>query len=309
MSEHRRPDFTQTVSEADIDWVVCTELNSSHDFREWMARRVFGQDEELTSLGAWRSVADSAGESDLLWLIDAADGARRLVMIENKIDAPAQPDQFERYMQRGHGYIKAGKCESFITVLLAPEKYRSPDSKDYEVPITYEALRDWLARQAGERSRYLASLVEQALRKQREKAPPDAEITDFRRRIWRLAEDEFPELGVQDPGEVSASQYWVYMEFGEFRIIYKMYRTAGRFGDCVVDLELPGRLNDVDRLRAQFAGDLAEAGIQVVATGKSASFRKRVPRVEPPHFDETAVRGALSVARSLLTWWRHNGVL
>ncbi len=77
---------------------------------------------------------------------------------------------------------------------------------------------------------------------------------------------------------------------------------------ALVDLELPGRAQDVPQLRERYQDVLAGTGIEVVPTGKSASFRRLVPRVEPPAFVEESVRAALRAASELLAWWQQANI-
>lgn len=180
------PLFDQRVSEADIDWIICVELNSSSQFREWMSSRVFGRVREIVHLGAWRSVETLQGESDLLWLAET-DGVQHLTLIENKITAPSQPRQQQRYRERAAAYVIGGTCTEFAIILAAPEAYRSADCDEYGVRISYESMRDWFAARETERGSYLARVFDSATRNRRELAPPDAAVTEFRRKIWMLA--------------------------------------------------------------------------------------------------------------------------
>ncbi len=307
MDKSNKSVFGQTVSEADVDWIICIELNSSPEFRQWLFGKVFGLNIPFTSLGAWRSVADAYGESDLLWLVGIGNAHRCMVMIENKIKAAAQPDQYERYITRGEGYANDDTCDSYIATLCAPAKYVSADSEEYAVRIAYEEIQEWFLSRSGERATYLASLMERGVKKLGEKAPPDPLITEFRRRIWKIADAEFPELTVLRPTGVSSEEYWVYMRYAGFQMIYKMYRKAFKYGDCVVDLELAGRANELGALRDAYAEDLARHGFDLVKTTKSVSFRQRVPRNSPVDFDEEATREALRAASELLAWWRAKG--
>ena len=301
--------FRQSVSEADIDWLFCVELNSSGSFRRWVASRLFQDIDEFDHLQAWRSVANVAGESDLLWLVESSASGRVMGLIENKIDAVAQPEQYLRYIRRGEAHQAEGLCQRYEVALLAPKEYRSQDSRSYPIHITYEDVADWLRTQADERSQYLAAIFEAAINKLGSTAPIDDDITDFRRQIWALAQSGFPELNIPDPELVSASQYWVYMRHTGYTLIYKMYKRSGIFTNCVVDLELTGRGGDIDFLRKQYATRLDGTGITVEQTGKSASFRLTVPAIDPRLFEEHKVREALCAARKLKEWWKDAGAV
>lgn len=297
--------FRQTVSEADIDWLFCVELNASQEFRNWVAERLFSEIKEFNHVCALRSVSNVLGESDLLWLINTPDKGRIMGLIENKIDAVAQSDQYLRYVSRGEGYLSDGKCQEFSVALLSPEKYRSTDSSAYPIQISYEEIVTWLRDRKDDRSEYLATIYEAAINKLGTSAPMDADITHFRQQIWQLAKTEFPHLGISNPGEVSATQYWVYMKHSGYKIIYKTYKKNGKFTNSVVDLELAGRGDDIESLQQQYEALLAGTDITIVKTMGSASFSLPVPAITPPIFDEMKIREALTAASKLMTWWEN----
>lgn len=226
-------------------------------------------------------------------------------LIENKIDAVAQSDQYLRYVSRGEGYLSDGKCQEFSVALLSPEKYRSTDSSAYPIQISYEEIVTWLRDRKDDRSEYLATIYEKAINKLGTSAPMDPDITHFRQQIWQLAKTEFPHLGISNPGEVSATQYWVYMKHSGYQIIYKPFKKNCKFTNSVVDLELAGRGDDIKSLQQQYEALLAGTDITIEKTTKSASFRLPVPAITPPIFDEMKVREALTAASKLMTWWEN----
>lgn len=296
--------FIQSVSEADIDWIICTELNSCKEFRVWLSSLIFPHYTLINHTKAYRSVSNVLGESDLVWAIKDPEGKQHLALIENKINAPAQPEQFERYAQRGIAYVNQGICIDFTTVLLAPQAYYSQDSQRYDIRINYSTLKDWFNQRKCDRSTYFASLFEIASTKRNSNAIPDLQTTRYRQRVWELAQAEFPELRMLPPGDVSASQYWVDLSYPDFSITYKIFRKANKFGDCVVDLQLAGRGNDIEILKKQYTQALEGTGISIIQTGKSASFRLEVPPVSPIDFNDENIRIALHSASKLLNWWR-----
>ena len=295
--------FRQSVSESDIDWLFCVELNTSPEFQKWIAARLFPELKKFDHVEACRSISNVVGESDLLWLIDAPDNSRIMGLIENKIDAIAQPDQYLRYVTRGEGYKGDGICQQFSIALLSPEKYRSTDSSAYPIQISYEDIVTWLHERTDDRSKYLAKIYEAAINKLGTNAPMDPDITLFRRKIWQLAKTEFPHLSILNPEEVSVSQYWVNMKHSGYKLIYKPYKKNGRFTNCVVDLQLAGRGKDMELLKEKYGSGMKSKGIKIKKTGKSASFRLNVPLIEPPAFDECKVRDAFRAAEKLINWW------
>ena len=156
--------FTQSVNEADIDWLFCVELNASQAFRKFIAERLFPRLKEFTHIGAYRSVVRSnRRESDLLWRINTNGQGSIIGLIENKINAPAQRDQYRDYELCGERYIEKGYCQKYAVALISPKGYS--DTEKYPVRIFYEDIVTWLKDRPDERSRYLAEIYEKAIKK------------------------------------------------------------------------------------------------------------------------------------------------
>lgn len=296
--------FSQSVSESDIDWLLCVELNTSSSFREFVLGKIFQNVESLNHVRAWRSVSNSLGESDLVWQLDHPTEGNHLILIENKIKAAAQPEQFERYAARAKQYQDKGHAAKTVLLLAAPEKYRSSDSGKYEVRVTYESIIEWLKPQSDERSRYILELYEAAVSKHANSMPEEnGEMAIFRQKIYELSEKEFPDLNVPDPEAIIGNEYWIFIRQPAHTIIYKTYKKDFKFTASVVDLELTGKAEELESLRATYLSATDSTGITIEKTGKSASFRISVPCIHPPAFDEARVRQALEAARKLNNWW------
>jgi len=135
--------FVAKIAERDVDLLVMEEFTVSTEFCEWFSSRIFGEPIFQSKIGAWHSVSDAQlGESDLIFLFEAVDGPRTAILIENKIDAPPQPQQGERYQLRGEKGLKEGYWEIFKTCVIAPSKYLSSSkhSESYDVEISYEEI-------------------------------------------------------------------------------------------------------------------------------------------------------------------------
>lgn len=295
--------FPQTVTEGDIDWILCIELNSSESFRTWFSSLVSPDLKNSEHVGSWRSISNHLGESDLICLVEKEDGKRHMTLVENKINAVAQQEQYLRYVRRGEGYINDGIADSFSVVLLSPEAYRSKDSSDYPIKISYELIVEWLLSKTDTRSKYLTSIYEAAINKRLSSSPIDLEMSMFREQVWDIATKEFPELNVPKPISPAGSEYWIFMKQDGYKLIHKTFIKGGKFTQSVVDLELSGRGEDVENLREKHNDFLVVEKVDVVKTGKSASFRFEVPLIEPPLFEEEKIRKALKHALLLKTWW------
>lgn len=238
--------FRQSVSEADTTWLFCVELNASREFRYWLADRLFKGCGNVRHHGAWTNVSNNKGESDVLWLVESA-GKKLLGMVENKIDAPAQPDQYARYESRGRDYVKNSNCEDFRIALLSPSAYRSEESDSYPIKIHYEDVCEWLELRNDERSRYLAKIFRTGIAKRNERtlAPEDSDMKSFHLKVWELAAACFPELGVPHPDHknISEDRTWVHIPHPDsgVQIILKMASKGIYKEVTAIDLELYGQ--------------------------------------------------------------------
>ena len=112
----------EAVSERDVDLLILEEMSVNRTFIEAFLAEI-GLD-ELQQWKVFHSVTDSAlGETDLLVRLVLGGGRTRAVLIENKIDAIAQPEQANRYKLRGEAGIENGDWGSFSTCIMAPERY------------------------------------------------------------------------------------------------------------------------------------------------------------------------------------------
>ncbi|MFN7004219.1 MAG: PD-(D/E)XK nuclease family protein [Roseinatronobacter sp.] len=128
--------------ERDIDILLLQEFATSSDFTEAFQRRIGRGPAPVTRLR--HSVHERLGglawgETDIF--LSFADGGH--VLIENKITAPFQENQAERYRARAAHHSQLGIAA--LTVLIAPESYTMQVSPgDWNAIIPYEALAEMI---------------------------------------------------------------------------------------------------------------------------------------------------------------------
>jgi hypothetical protein len=92
----------EAITERDIDVLLMEEFESESGFLEWFVGLTARWSlDELNLRDVWHSLSNEHGESDLLVLAGRTDGERLALLIENKVDAPPQPEQAARYRRRG----------------------------------------------------------------------------------------------------------------------------------------------------------------------------------------------------------------
>ena len=93
---------------------------------------------------ARRNVTDADGESDIvLWV--RAGGQRMVVLVENKINAPEQERQDERYHVRGRRLAETAGADRYLTVICAPGRYLDglPSGSACQHRVSYEDIAGW----------------------------------------------------------------------------------------------------------------------------------------------------------------------
>ena len=206
----------EAVAERDVDLLILEEVHSSPEFFSWLIEAVLGEHPTTpTLLGAWHSVSDPGyGELDLLLLFHRHAEEKFAFLLENKVDAPAQPGQAERYRQRGQKGTVDGEWGDFKTVIFAPQAYLegNAEAARYDARISYEAVRDWFrsTEPRSSRTAYRAGIIQQAIDQSRRGYAPkvDARVTKFFHDYWLFASREFPELEMPEPGGKPAQSTW-----------------------------------------------------------------------------------------------------
>ena len=273
----------EAVAERDIDLLFIEELNVSKSFRSWLYGMVWEtNNHDLPFLGAWHSLTHPEyGESDIAAIFKDLEGRKAAILIENKIDAPAQPNQAARYRSRGDAGIEKTWWHKYRTCMIAPQAYLDANSEAelYDVRISYESIKEWFQHVETDcRSAYRAEVVGNAIEQNRRgyKPIPHGGVTQFWLDYWELSRIEFSELRMRKPNKIPARSDWPRFKpqglKPNFVVIHKWRRG-------VVDLTILGDANAVDQI-IHLNGDLLGDGVTVLPTGNSAAIRIDVPMVD-----------------------------
>ena len=105
----------ESIQERDVDLILLEELSTDNSFCDWFVREL--NLPNLTSVnGAWRSIsAFGLGETDILFSYNSND-KKVFVLIENKIDASFQDEQFNRYIKRANEYLTQKECDNAFAI-------------------------------------------------------------------------------------------------------------------------------------------------------------------------------------------------
>lgn len=155
------------VSERDMDLLISEEIVSSFDFLALFLQKVGRVSATVSSVELSKSDA-VLGESDITAIIES-NGENIGLLIEDKIDAIAMPNQAMRYILREQKGIEQGDFTKFYVFIVAPQKYLSEnrEAKEYENCISYEEFLEFFSSRKDNRSVYKAQQIKQAIYKQK----------------------------------------------------------------------------------------------------------------------------------------------
>lgn len=202
--------YLSSVAERDIDLLLMEEFHISEEFVRWFAEQV--GEKGAAPDGAWHSLSDTDGETDLLLRVRC--GPQRIgILIENKVGAPEQDMQAERYHLRGIRSREAGKFDRYVTVMCAPSRYLSGLSEEsaYQFRVSYEAIAEWFAPGTDKRSQWRHEIMREAIEQGRRGYTMAVnEITSrFHREFYEFLTRRYPRLQMRKPGNKGSNSNWI----------------------------------------------------------------------------------------------------
>jgi len=262
-----------SVQERDIDLLLMEEFHISDEFVSWFCTQLgFGA---VRAAGAWHSVSDAHGETDLLLRV-VEDGRRIGILIENKIGAAEQHLQSERYQLRGLKDREAGKFDRYVTAICAPERYLSALSADsaYHCRVSYESIADYFEMIGDRRAAWRRDVLREAIEHgRRGYVMTINEVnTAFQQAFYLHLRSHYPQLKMVEPGNKGSKSNWIIMKGHLFprgvQLHYKIDQS-------LVQLGFNGR--NIDELLPRKA-ELPE-DVMLMQSGRTASLAIAVPRV------------------------------
>ena len=197
--------------ERDVDLLLAEEFSVSLPFARWFLEQLNVEAPSgLCVIDVTVSkVHDTLGETDLevIYEITESDQCKRFaVLIENKINAPLQAAQIDRYRSRAEDALNSGQYQESRVILCAPEAYglTHPESKKFDAFISYEKIAEYLktrsANDDSSRDRYRAQFLIQTPRLSTlRQSSGDRTIDAFWITLYGIAASDFRELEMQEP--------------------------------------------------------------------------------------------------------------
>lgn len=165
-----------TVRERDMDLLFLETFASNPEFVQLVLKKTTYAGKEISVIDAQLSRTElDLGESDLTVILEI-EGKRIALLIEDKIDAIAMPNQYERYKLRGQKGIEKGEWQAFEIFLFCPEKYfkTNTEAKKYDHHIFYEKFKNYFESKGDPHSCVRSQQIAQAISKS--KKPSESNV-------------------------------------------------------------------------------------------------------------------------------------
>ena len=217
------------------------------------------------------------GESDITVLL-IVDKKKVALLIENKIDAIAMPEQASRYFERGDQGITMKEYDKYCSFIVCPQKYfdDNDEAKKYPYLVTYENVIDFLKTKKNSTYRTYCQQIEQAIDKA--KKPPKVVINENANRFFRkykdYQEENYPELDLVT--KRNSNGYWAQYTT-RFGAVYLYHKIESGY----VDLTFNKAADRIDELTivSEWLKRHSVLNVSAVQTNKAAALRVIVPHL------------------------------
>ncbi len=182
----------ENILERDIDLLMVRQfsLPSKKIIHLFAEKASIKNADKLKVIKVSHSVMTSDGESDIEVILES--GREKVAfLIEDKIDAVAQPEQASRYEIRALKAVENEKFNKYYVFIVAPQKYLDSNIEAALYPnrISYEELRDGLEED------FDRAIIDKALDESKHGYIPieDRKVTDFWNKLYDFVDEKFPD--------------------------------------------------------------------------------------------------------------------
>ncbi len=263
------------VSERDMDLLLLEELVSSKEFLDIFLSKVnlIG----ATVCSVQQSKTDvKLGESDITIVVNK-DNIKYGLLIEDKIDAKAQPNQYGRYVARGEDGKAIGEYDEFFVFIVAPKSYleSNDEAQKYPYKVEYEECLLHFQNKDDNRSKFKIQHIEQAIEKQKKgyQVQEVPAITEFWNQLYGYCcEKQIDMYPVNGPK--GARSRWP-----QFKTPLKGTELYYKSDQGVVVLQFNGKSSESSRLKSSLA-EWKTPKMHWNKTGNSESLYIKVDEID-----------------------------
>ena len=270
--------FNNTITERDMDILLAQAVATDPEFCRLLVDKTIKKGKSFTVKNVEISKENKLGESDVTVIVEI-EGVLHGLLIEDKIDASAQPDQHERYARRGDLGKKEGDYKDYSIFIFCPAKYykNNSEAKLYEHVLTYEECKEYFDNKddllSSFRSQQLAQGISKAKRTPSNEV--DARSNAFLRQYIQYQREHYPSLDLSTREDRNGGWTDFRTELGYVYINHKIQ-------EGYVDLTFPRAADKIERVKliADWAREHKLSQISVVKAKVGAMIRIHVPKLD-----------------------------
>ena len=215
------------------------------------------------------------------------EGKRYGLLIEDKIDAQAMPNQQRRYTVRGDKAVKKGEFEAYRDFIVCSKSYyaANEEAKKYSHFVSYEECAECLKKSNNPLAEAWINQIKQAITKSKKHSEIniDEKAKEFFNKYKNYQEEYYPYLNLRT--KRSSNGWWP-----EYATRKKGLRIIHKIPWGFIDLTFSGAADKIDSLsnvarslNDVLATELREAGLNeiiAVPTNESGVLRINVSKVD-----------------------------
>lgn len=266
-----------TVSERDMDMLFANALSTDPNFLQlFLDRLKIGSSDYVVESVELSKTDAKLGESDLTAII--SNGENKIgLLIEDKIDAKAMPEQHKRYQDRGDKGVDEKIYDDYEIFMLCPSKYykQNDEAKHYDNYISYETCLEYFEKSSSVMASVWIQQIKNAIKKAKK---PSTTIVDEKKNVFfnkylEYQKNNYPRLTCfTDSGSNGTWAKYYSADAGVY-LIHKIPQGE-------VELVFNGIADDFDRMQiiADWLGNNNYKGVRAEPTGKSCVLKFDVPK-------------------------------
>ena len=280
-----------TVSERDMDVLFLNAFGSDKGFLQLFLNKTDIPCDNCVIDEIYLSKSDKDGESDITVIIESS-GKRYGLLIEDKIDAQAMPEQQKRYTIRGDKAVKKNEYDEYRDFIVCSKGYYdvNDEAKKYSHFVSYEECAEYLEKSDLPLAGAWAQQIRQAITKSKKHS--ETEVNEVSNLFYNKYKDyqelKYPMLDLRT--DRGGNGWWAH-----YATRYKDVYLYHKIPQGYVDLTFPNAAIKMDGLSniARTINEVLETDINAhglnkimaVPTGKAGALR-----IEVPKFDMKAMR-------------------
>ena len=261
----------EKVSERDIDLYIINKFINDSKFKELFLKKINCQNYQVCK--CLHSFSDEHGESDITIILEN-DNRKIGLLIEDKINAKAMPEQYKRYILRAEKQKHEGLFDNYYIFIIAPKSYidSNNEAQKYDNKISYEEILDYISGDV-----YGESLIKKAIEEKKKgyDVVENKAVTLFWEKYYEMVENRFSELKLNRyEGARGSDANWPIF-FTPIEKIQIFHKSDRGFVDLTIRSVSQYYFEVYDIVK-----NVLKENMTLQKTGKSLAIRIRVPKID-----------------------------